>query len=97
MQHRGFSMLEKEMLFDYFFSRFNGRKLFIQIASYRYKKAPVLLWQHRGLSMLEKEILFDYFFSRLNSGELFVQVASPSILGFGAFDKFLCEFRIVAH
>ena len=42
-------------------------------------------------------ILFYDFFSGLDSRELFVQVASPSVLGFSAFDKFLREFRVVAH
>ncbi len=60
------------------------------------RKTPGSLSLAGGFSSCVTNLFYDLF-SGLDSRELFVQVASPSILGFSAFDKFLREFRVVAH
>ena len=66
-----------------------------QIAKYSIKN-PGQVINSAGVFYIFTNLFYD-FFSGLDGRELFVQVASPSILGFSAFDKFLREFRVVAH
>ena len=66
-----------------------------QIAKYSIKN-PGQVINSAGVFYIFPNLFYD-FFSGLDGRELFVQVASPSILGFSAFDKFLREFRVVAH
>ena len=60
-----------------------------------YEKPPVRL-RLPGDCYSYRKLFYDFFVG-LDGRELFVQIASPSVLGFSAFDKFLREFRVVAH